>query len=345
MTKQTALFVDSVGGHYGIHEKPIPSPGKDEVLVKIRAAALNPADWLLKVYTFPRIKIVYPLLVGSDIAGEIEEVGEAVEGWNKGDRIFCQGSYSDGEYAAFQQYALMPANLIAKIPERMSFSEAATLPVGIISALGGLWAPKHQHGLNLEPSWDLKPRYSGPAVVIGGSSSVGQYAIQVLRISGFSPIITYASARHGEHLKSLGATHIIDRNAIPIGGFADTVKKITDTPIKVAYDAISEPETLLAAYDTLTDGGQLAIVHPTDQIASKSNKTVEIVWVRGIVHPPSPYMPEFGLTIFEHIGHLVEVGAIVPNRVEELPNGLQGIMDGLEKLQKGVSGIKLVGHP
>ncbi|KAJ7584414.1 GroES-like protein [Mycena floridula] len=339
MAQQTALLVESAGGPYVIREKPIPRPGKGELLVKVRAAALNPVDWKLKVYAFPGI--IYPLVLGSDMAGEVEQVGEGVAGWSKGDRIFWQGNYVS-DYAGFQQYTLISAKIVAKIPEQLSFSQAATIPLGLTSALGGLWAPKPL-GVNLEPSWDLKPHYSGPAVVVGGSSSVGQYAIQLLRINGFSPIITYASEAHEEYLKSLGATHIIDRRATPITRFADALKKIIDAPVKVVYDAIGDPETEQAAYDSVADGGKLALIAP-DNIAKKQDgKTVEIVSVKGSVHPP--YMPEFGLTIYKYIGNMVEAGAIVPNRVEELPNGLQGIVDGLERLQKGVSGIKLVGHP
>ncbi|KAJ7584385.1 GroES-like protein [Mycena floridula] len=339
MAQQTALFIEYAGGPYVIREKPIPSPGKGELLVKVRAAALNPVDWKIQVYGFTSVQ--YPVVTGNDIAGEVEKVGEGVEGWAKGDRVFYEGTFIS-DYAGFQQYALISANLVAKIPERLSFSQAATFPVGLITALAGLWAPKPA-GINLEPSWDLKPHYSEPAVVIGGSSSVGQYAIQVLRINGFSPIIAYASDAHAEYLKSLGATHVIDRNATPISKLPGAIRKITDAPIKVAYDAIGDPETQQASYDSLADGGKLVLVLPDKVADKKESKTVEIVSVYGSVH--APHLKDFGLTIYEHLGSIVEAGAIVPNRVEELPNGLQGILDGLERLHKGVSGIKLVGHP
>ncbi|KAJ7584433.1 GroES-like protein [Mycena floridula] len=341
MTQQKALVLEYEKAPNVIHEKPIPSPGKGELLVKVRAAALNPVDWKIPVYGgFGVLK--FPLVSGTDVAGEVEQIGEGVKGWAKGDRVFYQGYFSN-DHGGFQQYALISANIVAKIPKTLSFSQAATIPLALTAVFVGLWGPKPA-GADLEPSWDLKPRYSGPAVVIGGSGSVGQYAIQILRINGFSPIIAYASDTHAEYLKSLGASHVLDRHVIPITGLADTVRKITDTPVKLVYDAIGDSETQQAGSDSLVDGGHLVIVMAPEKVISKNEReTIQVIGVMGSSH--LPHLREFGVTIYEHIGKMVEAGVIVPNRVEELPDGLQEIIDGLDRLQKGVSGIKLVGHP
>ena len=78
-------------------------------------------------------------------------------------------------------------------------------------------------------------------------------AIQVAKLSGYSPIITTASARNAEYVKSLGATHVLDRNTVPISALGDAVKKITSEPITIAFDSISEAETQNAAYEVLSD--------------------------------------------------------------------------------------------
>ncbi|EKM58625.1 uncharacterized protein PHACADRAFT_193755, partial [Phanerochaete carnosa HHB-10118-sp] len=150
-----------------------------------------------------------------------------------------------------------------------------------------------------------------PILIIGGSSAVGQQAIQFAKLSGFSLIITTGSLHNEAYLKSLGVTHVIDRTA-PLSALPAAVKAITSKPVKIAYDAVSESETQNAAYDVLAPGGKLVIV--LDRAVDKDKITSE-----------------------KEISN--------PNNIEVLPGGLAGISEGLEKLKKGVSAVKLVVHP
>jgi NADPH:quinone reductase-like Zn-dependent oxidoreductase len=109
-------------------------------------------------------------------------------------------------------------------------------------------------------------------------------AIQFARLSGFSPIITTASLYNSELLSSLGATHVLDRR-LSAAALKHAIAKITSTPITLAFDAVSLPDTQQAAHDILTAGGILIIVtEPT--IEDKSDdKEVRLVW--GSFHPIS----------------------------------------------------------
>ncbi|KAK7438618.1 hypothetical protein VKT23_017951 [Stygiomarasmius scandens] len=341
MSQQKALLLESKQGSFVVSTtfpKPTSAPA-GELLVKIQAAALNPVDW--KIQAIGIFVENYPAVLGTDIAGDVEDVGEGVTGFSKGDRVVFQGYFSN-EYAGFQQYTRVPAEIAAKIPEKISYSQAASVPLGLATAAIGLFSKKPA-GLGLNPVFDSSVSFAGqPTVVIGGSTSVGQYAIQLLKFAKFEPIIAYASAHQFQFLKSLGATEFIDRKEVPFANLAAAVKKITSEPVKVVYDAYSDAESEQAGYDLLAEGGSI-VVTTGDQIKNKvEGKTVLAVY--GNVHPP--VNREFGKELYKRLSQFLEDGTIQPNRPEDLPNGLAGIPDGLERMKNNkVSGVKLIAHP
>ncbi|KAL0566504.1 hypothetical protein V5O48_015508 [Marasmius crinis-equi] len=338
MSSQKALFLLEEKGSFAVDTRNIPSLDQGEVLVKIQAAALNPVDWKIQKYggLFKR----YPAITGTDIAGDVVEVSKGVENLQVGDRVVFQGWFAN-DYSGFQQFTKVSAEIVAKIPKSLSYSQAASVPLGLATAAIGLFWTSTGAGLN--PTVDQNVQFPGQyAVVIGGSSSVGQYAIQLLKFSGFSPIVTYASSRHADFLKSLGATHVIDRQTIAINDLPTEVKKITEKPVRAVYDAISLPETQEAGYATLAEDGDLILVLEPKIKNPVENKKIHYVF--GNVQPEANR--PFGRALYKNLGQFLEDGTIVPNRPEELPNGLAGIVDGLERLQNDkVSGTKLIALP
>lgn len=83
--QQKALLLQSKQGEFEVGSRDIPKPGPGELLVKVQSAALNPVDW--KIQAFGLFFNEYPVVLGSDAAGEVEEVGEGVTGYKKGDRV------------------------------------------------------------------------------------------------------------------------------------------------------------------------------------------------------------------------------------------------------------------
>ena len=109
-------------------------------------------------------------------------------------------------------------------------------------------------------------------------------ALQLAKLSGFSPIITTASLKHAESLKSLGATHVIDRNTSS-SALATEVASITkNAPLKYAVDSISLPDTQQAAYDLLGSGGRLATFLP---VAVKTTEEKHVIHAIGVISYPS----------------------------------------------------------
>ncbi|KAH9919380.1 chaperonin 10-like protein [Fomitopsis serialis] len=342
MSQQKVVHLLSKHGPFAVASAPVPKPGPGEVLIKVQSTALNPVDW--KIPAWGIFIEHFPAILGGDAAGNVEEVGEGVTNLKKGDRVCAADKRSVNEHSTFQQYKLGYANATGKIPDNLSFDQAATIPLGLATAAIGLFHEGAVTGsVGLFPPWEDGGRalYAGePIVVVGGASSVGQYVIQLAKLAGFRPIIATASLHNAEYLKNLGATHVLDRN-LPDATLIAEVKKITLAPIRVVFDAISESETQNVAYAIVASGGTLVLVLPS----AIENKTDDkrIVYPYGNTNVPGNR--RLGASLYSKITVLLEEGVVKPNPVEVLPNGLEGIIAGLEKLKQGVSNVKLVGHP
>ncbi|KDR68598.1 hypothetical protein GALMADRAFT_256880 [Galerina marginata CBS 339.88] len=337
---QKALFLDKQHGNFVLGETEIYKPGPGEVLIKINSTSLNPVEW--RIQRFEVFIQHFPAILGGDIAGDVEEVGEGVTEFKKGDRVFTHGQYMN-RFAAFQQYAIAFASTVARIPPNVTYDQAASLPVVLTVTYVGLYN-RNPFGVGLSPpiSEETQGKYAGtPIVVLGGSSSVGQLVLQFAKLSGFSPIITTASVKHTELLKSLGATHVLDRN-LPADDLVAEVKKIAGKSIDLVYDSVSAADTQQVGLDLLAPGGQLLIV---DQPSVKVPEDKTVIAALGVLR--LPHNIELLETLYhDKISGFLEKGIIKANNVEVLPGGLAGIVDGLARLEANkVSGLKLVAHP
>ncbi|KAF8214056.1 GroES-like protein [Mycena galopus ATCC 62051] len=351
MSTQQAIVVPAPKEPFIITTREIPTPQKGEVLLKILSVGLNPINFKQRAFDF--LIDEYPAVLGSDVAGTVEALGEGVYGFKQGDRVFAQTLLG-----GFQQYLAIPAAVLIRIPDNTSFDEAATFPITFSTACVGLFAPA-PIGLALNPtfSWD-KPHQGESALVIGGGTSVGQFAIQLLKFIGFTRIVVYASKIHFDHLKKLGATECIDRAAVPEESLAATLK----TSVKVAYDIGAPNLTLNVAYDCVVDGGSIVTTLPTSVLERDlAAKKVVLVRVQGYIAGPDLMPPKrdnvagylstadhtrFGKLIITNLPELLEKKKITALRCDVLENGLAGILGGLERLKNGnVRGVKLVGHP
>ncbi|KAH7904144.1 chaperonin 10-like protein [Hygrophoropsis aurantiaca] len=340
MSSQSALWLTEKQGSFALGPKEIPTPGPGEILVKIHSAGLNPIDW--KIAAFGFLVEDYPAVLGNEAAGTVEAVGEGVANVVEGDKVFFQGPM-DNRGAAFQQYAVAPAAVASKIPPNISFDEAAALSVGIATAVIPLYS-QSPVGIGYQAPWDGgRGKYSGqPIVVLGGASSVGQYVIQLARLSGFSPIIATASPHNSALLASLGATHVLDRN-LPFSAIADEISKITAVPVGLVYSTVALPDVQQGGYDVLAPGGHIVLVS-TSSINPREGDGKKIVGVFGSWHAPGN--AAFGSAVAPELTKLLADGDIVPAAVEVVPGGLGGVVAGLERLKSDqVSAKKLVVRP
>jgi len=187
-----------------------------------------------------------------------------------------------------------------------------------------------------------KGKYAGkPIFVLAGATSVGAYVIQLAKLSGFSPIITTASPHNAAYLESLGATHVLDRS-LDAATLQKEVKAITEKPFEVVYDCVGLADTQKVGYEVLAANGTLILVLPSSLGETSDGKQVKDT-------VGSPFVPgneEIGTGLYANLESYLDSGAIRPNRVEILPGGLGGIVEGLDRLRENkVSGAKLVVRP
>lgn len=196
-TMEAVRFHD-YGGADALHVElvPRPEPGVGEVLVHIRAASVNPADWKLREGGMKNfMALTLPFTPGCDFAGTVAAVGVGVTTFEAGDAVVGMTPPQKG--GAYAEYVSVPATQMVRKPDGLSFVDAASFPVAALTAWQGL----HDSG-------GLK---SGQSVLIhGGAGGVGIFATQFARQAGANPIYVTASGADKEFVESLGATQAID---------------------------------------------------------------------------------------------------------------------------------------
>jgi NADPH:quinone reductase-like Zn-dependent oxidoreductase len=178
-----------------------PTPGDDEVLVKVHAASANAADWhvmradpfLVRVMGFGVLKPKNGRL-GADLAGRVEAVGRDVTQFQPGDEVF--GDLSGRGFGAYAEYVCAAEDALASKPANVSFEEAAAVPLAAVTALQGL-----RYKGQVQP---------GQKVLINGASGgVGTFAVQIARSFG-AEVTGVCSTAKLDMVISLGADHVID---------------------------------------------------------------------------------------------------------------------------------------
>ncbi|KAI0426286.1 GroES-like protein [Xylaria sp. FL1042] len=184
-----------------------PTPSDNEVIIKVAATGINPVDVTIQrsgLETFPFL--TYPLVGGLDVAGTIAEVGSnATPKFRPGDRVLGFPSDFTSRTGGFQEYVAVPASVVSRLPEDVSFIEASTIPSGIATAAVALYS---YLGLD-HPTVPPRPRNGKTLLVAGGASVVGSNAIQLAVASGYE-VLTTSSPTNFAHCSALGASHVFD---------------------------------------------------------------------------------------------------------------------------------------
>ncbi len=174
----------------------LPALGDDEVLVRVRAASVNPRDWhylrgLPYIMRPVGLRIPKDGGLGSDMAGQVEAVGRAVTRFRPGDEV-----YAFVLAGGFAEYARVPEGVLGPKPANLSFEQAAAVPLAALTALQGL----RDHG-HVQPGQRV--------LIIGASGGVGTFAVQLAKLFG-AEVTGVCSTRNLDLVRSLGADHVID---------------------------------------------------------------------------------------------------------------------------------------
>jgi NADPH:quinone reductase-like Zn-dependent oxidoreductase len=343
-----AIIVDKPG-HATVGEVAIPKLRDDYIMIKVKAVAVNPTDW-------KHVDFVADVgaKIGCDYAGIVEEVGGAVtNGLKKGDRVagFVHGgnqvNHDDG---SFSEIITARGDIQIKIPDNISFEEAATLGVSITTVGQGLYQA-------LQLSLPTKPITKKEFLLIyGGSTSTGSFAIQFAKLSGYT-VITTSSPHNFDYLKSLGADAVFDYKSPTV---TQDIKAYTNDSLTLAFDCIGEnatPSIVLPALSSTKQSVAWAILPLNPEEVTKLNSKVEIKFTLAYTvvgeafkfgppeFPANPADFEFGKTFWALTRDLLAEGKIKVHRpvVNKYAKGFEGILAGMQALREfKVSGEKLV---
>ncbi len=244
-----AIRINGYGAAPTLEEVATPAPGAGEVLVRVAAAGLNPLDVKLQRGSMERFfPLRFPYTLGTDLAGEIEQLGSDVQGWAIGDTIVARTDPTAG--GALAECVVVPATHLAKAPTSVPLDEAA----GIATAAGTAWQA-------LFESVDLT---HGQSVLIhAGAGGVGSFAIQFARNAG-ARVSATASGDGVAIARRLGADTVIDYRS------SDFTQVVGD--VDVVLDTIGG-DTQRQSYQVLRVGGRLlATALPPDDALAKAHK-------------------------------------------------------------------------
>ena len=211
-----AIVIENYGGKEELKEMEVEKPKAKakQVVVEVKATSINPIDWKLREgYLQKMMNWSFPIILGWDVAGIISEIGDEVTDWEVGDRIFARPETT--RFGTYAEYAIVDQSLLAKIPENISFEEAAAVPLAGLTAWQGLF----DHG---------KLKKGETVLIHAGAGGVGTYAIQLAKSIG-AKVITTASKKNHDLLLELGADQIIDYKSEKFEELLDGVDLVLDT--------------------------------------------------------------------------------------------------------------------
>jgi NADPH:quinone reductase-like Zn-dependent oxidoreductase len=265
-----ALYFDKHGEldvvKYG--DVPDPKPGPGEVLIRVRACALNFLDiWVRRGW--PGLKLEMPHWCGADVAGEIAELGENVSDWQVGQRVVVDPGVSlvEDEYTrrgedsvspgyhilgehrrgGAAEYLTVPASNLAAIPDNINYPEAAApLLVGLTA-----WRMlMHQAGLRAGES----------VLVVGAGGGVNSMAIQMARLAGAAVYVVAGNPEKSERARQLGADVVLDRSQVDWG--KEIYKLTSRRGVDVVVDNVGQA-TITTSMQAVSRGGRIVIVGNT----------------------------------------------------------------------------------
>ncbi len=269
-----------------------PTIGHDQVLVRVRAAGVNPADWAI-MSGLPYIaRPIYGLrkpkngVRGTDVAGTVEAVGDGVTRFKRGDEVFgwCEGSFADYAAAAENALALKPASL--------TFEQAASVPLAGLVALQAI----RDHG---------QVRAGQRVLINGASGGIGTFAVQIAKALG-AEVTGVCSTRNVDLVRSIGADHVIDYSRQDFTQGPARYDFILDN---VSKHSLSQLRRALTTNGTLVpNGGRF----DNRWFAGGGRVMTSKILSRVVSHNLRPFLVSMNLDDLVTLKHLIEAGKVTP---------------------------------
>jgi NADPH:quinone reductase-like Zn-dependent oxidoreductase len=308
-----AIAVQEWGGRDKMQLVDVEPPpvAPDGVLVRVKAAGVNPVDAKIREgYMANALPYQFPVILGWDAAGVVEEVGPAVTWFRPGDQVYGYLRRHHLQYGTYAEYTTAPEGFFAHMPPELSFEEAAALPLTVLTAHQVLEALGLRGGESL--------------FVGGGAGGVGHVAIQ-LAVARGARVIATASAGNHDFLRELGAEPLDYAD----GDLPDHVREfLADAGADAAFDLFGG-DAREQAFSALRPGGRLASIARPPPEPRDGHHEVHYIFVR-----PSGY------DLGEHITPLIAEGGLRPHVEATYP--LERAAEAHERIEEGHVRGKLV---
>lgn len=302
-----AMAIEKFGGPEELKLMDLPPPpvGPGEILLKVKAAGINPVDWKIRQGLLQgRLPYEFPIILGWDAAGLVETMGAGVTDYQKGDEVMAYCRRDKVHWGTYADFVVLTPENLARKPKNLTFAEAAVLPLSALTAFQSLFE-------------SLQIRKGETLLVPAGAGGVGGYAIQMARHHGCR-VLSTASPKNHEAVRALGAEAVYDYHN------PDYLQKIrSDYPegIQAAFDTVGG-ETQKDLAQVLASGGRLTSVLALAEELKKNDRIrVDYVFVR-----PDPKQ-------LEQICQWAEAGIVTPRIVATYP--LESAGDGLKVSEAG----------
>ncbi|MCA0243374.1 MAG: zinc-binding dehydrogenase [Proteobacteria bacterium] len=250
-----------------------PVAGEGDVVVRVRATSLNYHD----VFTrrgMPGIRLDFPIIMGLDVAGEIDEVGPGVAGWRRGDRVLVDpinrvegGLLGETTHGGLAERCRVRAHQLLRIPDGVTFEQAAALPVAfgtahrMMTTIGQVQAGEH-------------------VLVLGASGGVGACCVLLAKLAGAEVVACASSAAKMERLRALGADHVVNYTE---QDFVKAVHQLYGKPHRRRFDGgvdlvvnFTGGETWVPSMRALRRGGRLVTCGATAGYDPKTD--IRFIW-------------------------------------------------------------------
>jgi len=276
---------------------PVPEPQSDEVLVRVRAAGVNPVDWAIR-QGYLQQSTTLPMTLGWDVAGEIAAVGSDIPDLKIGDAVYAMIRLRGGTFA---EYVILRRNEIALKPTSLDFIQAASVPAVALTAWQVLF-----EAANLQ---------AGQRVLIhGAAGGVGAFAVQLAKEYG-AYVIGTASAANAQYVRELCADQFIDYRSVRFEDAVKDVDVLLDTvggeTLERSYAVVKPSGTLvsIAGWPTLEKAGEFGIrivrvdVEPSAEQLTKIASLIDTSKLRTLVSRVFPFAEVREALEANHIGH------------------------------------------
>ncbi len=281
-----AVVIDKFGGVEELKQREVPKPqaGEGEVLVRIKAAGVNPVDWKIRKGLLEQrgIPHKFALIPGWDMAGVVEETGFSARRFKPGDEVYACCRRPLIHSGCYAQYIAIPESYVAGKPKTASFETAGAIPLAALTAYQSVHTA-------------AQIKEGETALIIGASGGVGSYAVQYCRLAGARVVAVAGGANEG-YLRKLGVEVVIDHTK---HDFPDALRDIAPDGVDFVYDC-KGGDALEKAYLCVKQGGRLVgIVQPPNQ-AALDEKNGRALYV--FVEPNAPQL--------DHIASLTDGGQL-----------------------------------